>query len=223
MLRPPTMLLITALVLATASPAGAQREAPKTPDEAGLLVDRIVAVVDDSPVTASSVALEAAIRERIAASPEAEEFGRLLTEAVDPLEAVIFRTILLGRPEIRDIQPGGFAAERRLRLFEDSFGNRGEAVAWRVDWGLDKAVLLDWFKRSVVLDQIIDLAVDVAVTDEDERAYYERHKDAVYGGRPYEDVAGDVAQRVFALSFEEEYNAWRTALRGSVKLRYIAR
>ncbi|MCP4869984.1 MAG: hypothetical protein GY898_14830 [Proteobacteria bacterium] len=217
------VLLIAGLGLAIAGPAWAQREAPKTPDEAGILVDRIVAVVDDTPISASSVALEAAIRQRIAEAPDRAEFGRLLTETVDPLEAVIFRTILLGRPEIRDVHPAGFAAEHRLRLFEDSFGNRGAAVAWRVDWGLDKAVLLDWFRQSVILDQVIELAVDFAVTDEDERAYYERHKDNVYGGRPYEEVAADVAQRVFALSFEEEYNAWRTALRASVELRYIAR
>jgi hypothetical protein len=70
---------------------------------------------------------------------------------------------------------------------------------------------------------VVDLAVDVAVTEEEERAYYELHKDDVYGGRPFEDVAADIAQRVFNLEFEAEYNTWRTAVRASATLRYIAR
>jgi hypothetical protein len=218
----PRPLLLAALVLLAAVPAAAQREAPKTPDEAGLLIDRVVAVVDDTPITASAVAREAAIRERVALAPDKTGFGRLLTENVDPLEAVIFRTVLLNRPEIRDIRPTGFAAERRLRLFEDTF-ERGEAIEWRVAWAMEKSVLLDWFRQSVVLDQVVDLAVDVAVTEEEERAYYELHKDDVYGGRPFEDVAADIAQRVFNLEFEAEYNTWRTAVRASATLRYIAR
>jgi len=217
-----TLLVAAGLLLAVA-PARAQREAPKTPDEAGRLVDRVVAVANDAPITASEVALEAAIRQRIALATDRSEFGRLLTETVDPLEAVIFRTILVGRAEIRDIRPSGFDAERRLRLFEDSFEDRGAAVEWRVDWGLDKSVLLDWFRRSVILDQVIELAVVVAVTEEEERAYYELHKDDVYGGRPYEEVAGDVTRRVYNLGFEDEYNSWRTAVRASADLRYIAR
>ncbi len=209
-----TVLVVAALFAA---------DPPKTPDEAGALVDRVVAMVEGTPVTASSVALEAAIREQIASSPDKAEFGRLLTDPVDPLEAVVFRTILLSRPEIRAIRPSGFAAERRLRLFEETFADRGDAVAWRVDWGLDKAVLLDFFKQSVVLDRIVDLAVVVDVTEEAERTYYERHKDAVYGGRPFEEVRDDVTRRVHNLEFEEAYNAWRTAVRSSAELRYVVR
>ncbi len=220
----PRPLLLGLLLLLLAAPAAAQREAPKTPDEAGVLVDRVVAVVDDTPITASAVALEAAIRERIALTDERTrgEFGRLLTESVDPLEAVIFRTILLNLPEIGDIRPAGAEAERRLRLFEETF-ERGGAIDWRVAWALEKSVLLDWFKQSVVLDQVVDLAVDVVVSEEEERTYYERHKDAVYGGRPFEEVANDVSQRVFSLAFEDKYNRWRTAVRASATLRYIAR
>jgi len=208
--------------LLAAAPAAAQ-DGPTTPDEAGDLVDRVVAVVAAAPITASAVALETAIRERVAGSTDPSEFGRLLTEAVDPLEALVFKTLLLARPETRNVELSGFQAEQRLRRFEETFESRQEAIRWRVDHGIEKSALLDWFEESVLLDAVVDLSVQVAITEEDQRQYYDRHKDAVYGGRPFEEVRNDVAERVYNLRFEDEYNSWRKALRSSVQLRYIAR
>jgi hypothetical protein len=219
-----SLVATTALVLALLlGPAALAKDAPTTPEGAGDLVDRVVATANGTPITASDVALEAAIRERIAASPRKEEFGRLLTEQVEPLEAVIFRTILRGQPDARTVRPSGSKAELRLRLFEESFGSREAALQWRIDWGLEKSALLDWFKESVVLDAVVELAVDFKVTEEQERAYYEAHRDQVYGGRPWEEVSADVARRVYALEFEDEYNSWRKALRSQASLRYIGR
>ena len=210
------------IVLIAAAPALAA-EAPSTPEEAGELVDRVVATVDGTPITASDVILEGEIRSRISSSPNRDEFGRLLTEQVDPLEAVIFRQILRSRPEARSITTSGGRAEDRLRLFERAFESREAALRWRVIWGLEKSALLDYFKESVLFDALVDLAVDVNVGEEQERAYYETHRDAVYGGRPFEEVSADVAQRVYALQFEDEYNSWRKALRSKAALRYIGR
>lgn len=213
------VLLVAALLAGTAH----AQEPPTTPDEAGDLVDRVVAVVDDAPITASDVALEAAIRGRIAAAAEPAIFGRLLTEEVEPLEAVVFKSILLSRTETRDVRISGYQAEDRLRRFEETFDSRQEAIRWRVDHGIEKSALLDWFKESALLDAIVDLSVQVAVTEDDEREYYGRHKDAVYGGQPFEAVRTDVAERVYNLRFEDEYNSWRKALRSSAQLRYVAR
>ena len=140
--------------LLAAAPAAAQ-DGPTTPDEAGDLVDRVVAVVDDAPITASAVALETAIRERVAGSTDPSEFGRLLTEAVDPLEALVFKTLLLARPETRNVELSGFQAEQRLRRFEETFESRQEAIRWRVDHGIEKSALLDWFEESVLLDAVV--------------------------------------------------------------------
>jgi hypothetical protein len=211
------------LLLLLASAPALAADPPSTPEEAGELVDRAVATVDGTPITASDVILEGEIRQRIASSPRREEFGRLLTEQVDALEAVIFRQILRARPEARAVTTSGGRAEDRLRLFERTFTSREDALQWRVIWGLEKSVLLDYFKESVLFDALVDLAVDVNVSEEQERTYYESHKDAVYGGRPFEEVSGDVARRVYNLEFEDEYNSWRKALRSQASLRYIGR
>ncbi len=221
MVRGPVRRLILVLAL-LATPAQAA-DPPSTPEEAGELVDRVVVTVDGSPVTASDVILEAQIRAQIASSPKRPEFGRLLTEQVDPTEAVIFRQILRARPETRTITVTAGRAEDRLRLFEQTFESREAALQWRVTWGLEKSALLDYFKESVLFDALVDLAVDVDVTEEQEQAYYAAHKDAVYGGRAFEDVSADVAQRVYNLEFEDEYNSWRKALRSQAELRYIGR
>ena len=215
-------LLLATLALLVAVPALAA-DPPSTPEEAGELVDRVVATVDGTPITASNVILEGEVRRQIASSPKVEEFGRLLTEQVDPMEAVIFRQILRARPEARTVTVTAGRAEDRLRLFEQTFDSREAALQWRVVWGLEKSALLDYFKESVLFDALVDLSVDVTVTDEQEQAYYASHKDAVYGGRPLAEVSADVAQRVYNLEFEDEYNSWRKALRSQAELRYIGR
>ncbi len=219
-------LLIAALAGIFVSSLGVTARAddpPTTPTAAGDLVDRIVATVNDAPIAASDVALERAIRKRISESGHADDFGRTLTEQVEPLEAVIFRVLLRELPQSRTLRPTGTSAERRLRMFEETFEGRDAALRWRVDWGLEKSILLEFFKESVRMDTVVELAVDFKVTEDEERAYYERNKDPIYNGRPFEEVAPDVAQRVYALKFEDEYNSWRTALRGSARLRYIGR
>lgn len=219
------MAILAAATVALASPAHAGRVGgpPSTPEEAGIVVDSVRAAVNGTPITASDVELERSIRERIAASPSRAEFGRLLTEQVDPLEAIIFRVILLGLPEARTLPVSGDRGQERLRLFDATFGSREAAAQWRVSWGLERPALLDWFQESVLLDELVELSVDVDVTEEQQRSYWEQHRDQVYGGRPYEDVSSDVAQRVFVLQFEDEYNSFRKALRSRAQLRYVGR
>ncbi|MEE2828609.1 MAG: hypothetical protein VX498_05445 [Myxococcota bacterium] len=213
-------LLALASLLVTHS-ALAQDSEGRTADP--VLVDRVIATVGNTPITASQAALEAQIRERIEHSGDKEDFGRLLTEAVDPLEALIFREILRMLPEARVIEVDEVQARGRLRAFEETFPDAATAASFRAGWGLDRARLLDYFKESVVLDKLVERSVDVRVSDEEQRAYYQRNKDRVFGGRPFEEVADFVAKQVYMLKFEAEYNSWRSRLRAAARKRYIGR
>ena len=187
------------------------------------LVDRVLASVEGSPITASQVALEGEIRSRIEGSPGRETFGRLLTEDVTPLEALMFREILRRLPETRTISSNEAIARDRLRQFEASFGDAREASSFRARWGLSRANLLDYFKESTVLDEVISISVLVQVTEEEMRSYYERNKNRVFADKPYEEVAELVMRQVYRLKFEAEYNSWRTQLRAGAQKRYIGR
>lgn len=188
------------------------------------VVDRIVAVVDDTPIAASRVAFESELRERIQAAPTPAGFGRLLTEAIDPLEAVIFEEILRNQPATRALgTPDEREARARLDGFEATFESTGAARVFLQRWGLQRADLLERFVDSVRLDTAVDLAISVDVTDEDLQTYYARNAERVFAGRPFEEVAAVVSRQVYALEFEEEYNAWRSRLRSRARKRYIGR
>ncbi len=196
---------------------------PVTPAEAGDVVDRVVAVVEGTPVTASSVAFETAVRERIAKT-DSKPFGRLLTDRSDPLEALIFKQILREQPLAVEVSlEGKLPGLERLRAFERSFDTPEDAGAFRTQWGRSRQDMLEFFQDSAVLDAVIELAVQFRVSEQEERAYFEENKDRVFGGRPYEEVAGFVAQQVYRKKFEGEYNSWRARLRSGAALRYLAR
>lgn len=190
------------------------------PDEAGVLVDRVLVVVENTPIAASRVDFLAAVRER-ATDPEA--FGRVLTERVEPLESLILQEVLRAGParEVRltDKQPG----LKRLDAFESTFASAVDAAAFRTRWGVNRAEMLEFFQESARLDATIELAIQFVVTDEEERAYHERHRDDVFAGRPYGEVADEVSRRVYGVRFEAEYNSWRARLRSGASLRYVAR
>jgi hypothetical protein len=189
-----------------------------------VIADRIVAVVDDTPIPASRVAFEAELRQRIAESPDPAVFGRLLTEQVEPLEAVIFEEILRNAPATRALTTVDVdEARARRTAFEATFESAGAARVFLARWGLDRDRLLDRFIDSVRLDTAVDLAITVDVTDEDLRSYYDRNADRVFGGRPFEEVSALVFRQVYALEFEDEYNAWRSRLRSRARKRYVGR
>jgi hypothetical protein len=182
----------------------------------------VVAVVGNTPITASEVEFDTQLRARVQASADPSEFGRLLTERVDALEALVFRAILLSQPDIASasvLDPS--PAEARLAALERACGSREAAEAFLADWGYERAAMLEFFKETVSLDRYVELSVDVRVREEEERAYYEQHRDDVFGGRPYEDVAAFVSRQVYLLRFEAEYNSWRSRLRAGAQKRYI--
>jgi hypothetical protein len=198
---------------------GAPGRAPQGSPSA--TVDRVVVTVDDVPITASEVALESELRAR---TSDPQVFGRLLSEPVEPLEACIFRQVLRVWPGSRDVRIGDEStALQRLRAFELSFGAPDEADAFRERWGLTRSELLEFFAEHVLLDAVIDVSVQVRITDDKELAYYEQHRDAVFAGRPLDEVADDVSARVYALEFEAAYNAWRSTLRSRAVKRYLSR
>jgi len=214
-------LWMLSLGVALLSPRAAATDEPGP--ATGTLVDRVLVAVDDTPITASQVAFETEVRNQLALSAEREHFGRLLNESVQPLEALIFRELLRRLPEARTLSINETAARKRLRLFEASFGDASAASSFRARWGMSRAALLEFFKESVLLDEVVEVSVIVQVTEEENRDYYERNKNRVFGDKPYLDVADFVSQQVYLLKFEAAYNSWKSRLRANARKRYIGR
>ena len=213
----PALLLLTTSLLAVTPPAAAA-------EEPGVLVDRIVATVSQRPISASEVAMESAIRTRIQGLKAKQAFGRLLTEPGEPLEAVIFKIILLQQPSTAEVQLDDMTmAEQRLDRFEQSFDNPLLFAAFLKRWAITQQDLLEFFHLYARLDTVIEVSVDPQVKEEEERAYYERNRDQVFGGREFTEVADLVSRQVYLLKFEVEYNAWRSRLRARASKRYIGR
>jgi hypothetical protein len=214
--------LVAGAVLATATSAWCAESTLE--NRAGTLVDRIVASVEETPVSASEVAFEEAVRSRILASDHKAAFGRLLTEPGEPLEALIFRLILLQQPITAGIEVEDRSlAEKRCRLFEETFESPEQVRAFLSRWGIGRTDLQRYFQTYIRLDTVIELSVDPKVSDEEERSYYERNKDLVFGGKDFTEVADFVSQQLYLLKFEVEYNAWRSRLRSRANKRYIGR
>lgn len=206
------MHLLLFLLLSVASAAD--------PSEHGALADQVLVVVENTPIAASRVSFLDAVRSRCT---DPDTFGRVLTERVEPLESLIFQEVLRAGParpmRLSDNQPG----LQRLRAFEDTFEDAADAAAFRTLWGVDRQEMREFFQETARLDATIDVAIQFQVGDDEQQAYYERHKDDVFAGRPYADVVDDVSRRVYALKFEAEYNSWRARLRSGAALRYVAR
>ncbi len=193
-------------------------------ESAGVLVDRIVATVSDTPISASEVAFEDAVRERILASGQKQAFGRLLTEPGEALEATIFRIILLQQPGTADIELKDHGlAEDRARILERSLDTPERYGSFLQRWGMRHEALVRFFHTYARLDTMIELSVDPKVSDEEERSYYQRNKDQVFGGKEFVEVSDMVSRQVYLLKFEVEYNAWRSRLRARASKRYIGR
>jgi hypothetical protein len=192
----------------------------------GVLVDRVVATVGDTPITASEVALEGSLRERIATidRPERDLFGRLLTEAREPLEAVIFRAILMETAEFASVRiTDDREAYERFAAFEETFEDRKAAAAFRKSWGLSRVQLVEYFRVSAVLDHTVEIAVDrgVRVTEEDERRYYDDHQEQLFAEQEFSDVRASIARQVYELTFDKAYQSWRKRLQAGTRLRYL--
>ena len=217
--------LITALTVLTPAWTMADELTQETTQGAtGVLVDRIVATVADTPISASEVAFEAAVRERILASGNKLTFGRLLTEPGETLEATLFRTILLQHPGTAEIElKDRGLAQQRARALEESFDSPDSYRAFLRRWGIDRKWLVQFFHTYARLDTMIELSVDPKVSDEEERSYYQRNKDQVFGGKEFVEVSDFVSRQVYLLKFEVEYNAWRSRLRSRASKRYIGR
>ena len=215
-----------ALVAAVLAAAFALTAPTSLRAQEGVLVDRVVATVGTTPVTASEVAMEAALRERITAldADDRAVFGQLLTEPRDALEAVLFRSILIETPEFSSIRiTDDVEAYERYSAFEATFEDRREAAAFRRSWGLTRVLLMEYFRASVVLDTTVVLSVspNVRVTEDDERRFYEQEAERVFGSRPFEDVREAVARRVYAQKYDQAYQGWRKRLRAGVRIRYL--
>lgn len=208
--------MLLALLAGTAVAAGPDAA---TSAQERVLADRIVAVIDGSPIAASEVAFEAELRARVRADGTPDRWGRLLREPVEPLEAVLFERILRRLPRLEEIAADDAQVELRLRALAEG----ADFDPWLARWGLDRARLRARLVEADRLDRLIEVSVQVSVSEEEQRAYYERYQGTIFGGRPWEQVQADVAQRVYALAFDRAYNDWRSALRAQADKRYLGR
>ena len=222
--------LLAVLLLCGPAAAG---EAPLTPEAAGEVVDLVVATVGSTPITASEVALERRLREAARAVPawaDPDDLpSRLLWESQDALEALIFREVLRQQPATADVPPPG---DRRTGQVVDALADALDDVgdgsgfsSFLRSWGLTRAELVERVREILRLDQALEIAIEgrVHIDEKKQRAYYEQNRDAMFGGRPYEEVAPLVASAVYALQFERTLQSWRSEIRARARIRYIAR
>ncbi len=202
----------------------ARADAAELTDE--VVVERVVAVVGHTPITRGQVAFEAAMRDRVAAAPNRERFGRLLSEPWVPLEALIFRLVLTAQPVTRDTPvPDDATARERLQAFASTFPNDADFHGFLVAWRLTEAVLLDWFRDTVRMDHAIVAAVDplVRTSRPDELRYYEENRDRIFAGRPMEEVEAYVGRQVYVLQFQRAWQGWASQIRAASRVRYVGR
>ena len=191
-----------------------------------VLVDRIVAVVGTTPIAASEVEFERQLGERIAGDDCASSFGRLLCEAREPLERLIFRHTLEQAGIAAGVQVSVATVEAAQRAFAETFETRADQDAFFALWGLDDASFRELLLTVARLDQAIDVTVGRLVRDvseEEERRYHAENSDTIFGGKPYEEVAAIVSRRYYALKFERTYGSWSSELRAAGRVRYLGR
>lgn len=191
-----------------------------------VLADRVSAVVGNTPITASQVALD---EELVALLPDEgceESFGRLLCDDAVPLQRLVFRQVLREAGLGRNVEVSSLAGVERWTALEARFANREEARSWLARWGLDPEAVSERFLELARLDQAIDVAVGRLVRDvseQDERRYHREHQDTIFAGKPYEEVSAVVSRRYYLLVFERTYDAWASELRAAARVRYISR
>lgn len=200
---------------------GVSGEAP-----AGTRVDSVVAVVGNTPITASEVQFEEELGVIVRGDDCLEQFGRLLCDERAPLERLIFREALRQAGLGKDVRVSTGTVTDRLEAFRRVFPVRTGAGAFLDRWGLEDADLSERMLDIARLDQAIEVTVGRLVrevSEEEERRYHAEHADAVFGGRPYEQVAAMVSRRFYALKFERTYGAWSSELRAAAQVRYVGR
>ena len=189
-------------------------------------VDRVVAVVGNTPIAASQVLLEQQLGELIRGERCPESFDRLLCEEREPLERLVFRETLRQAGLAKEVQVSAATVEVAEQAFARSFGTRDGVRRFLERWGMEDADFREMVLDVARLDQAIEVTVGRLVrevSEEEERRYHAENVDTSFGGRPYEEVAAMVSRRYYALKFERTYGAWASELRASSRVRYVGR
>ncbi len=189
-------------------------------------VDRVVAVVGNTPLASSQVLLEEQLGDRIRGERCSEFFGRLLCEEREPLERLIFRETLRQAGLAQDVQVSAAIVEAAEQAFARSFDTRDGKRRFLERWGMEDADFREMVLDVARLDQAIEVTVGRLVrevSEEEERRYHAENIDTIFGGRPYEEVAAMVSRRYYSLKFERTYGAWASELRASIRVRYVGR
>lgn len=137
------------------------------------VVDRVVAAVDDSPITASEVRLEAEIDARV---PGVHPCVRM---EAPPLARAIDRVVIRAAAADTNIYaPTDDRVAEGVELIRASFDDREGLLAWEARHGLDdvalalvvrrRLVVERWFERNVRLE-LDDPAARCAVVMQDAR------------------------------------------------------
>lgn len=201
-------------------------DATEAPADATVLADRVVAVVGRTPILASQVALEQAIRNRVRLARDRADFGRLLVEPAPPLEAIILREAIRGQALWDAVgEAPQDRVQARVDAFVRTFLREDEAAVFARSWGLSDDELRLWFADTVRADLCVIAAVDPLVepSPKDERLWYEQHRDDIFAGRPFEDVSALVAQQVYERAFQRHWQSWGSQIRAAARVRYVGR
>lgn len=196
------------------------------PARAGTTVDSVVAVVGNTPITASEVQFEEEMGVIVRGDECLNRFGRLLCDERAPLERLIFREALRQAGLTKDVRVSAATVGDRVQGFRRVFPVRSGADSFLTRWGLAEADLAERMLDLARLDQAIEVTVGRLVrevSEEEERRYHAENIDTIFGGRPYEEVAAMVSRQFYALKFERTYGAWASELRAAAQVRYVGR
>ena len=147
-----------ALLLALLLPAvaGAQSRAGGA---VPVSVDRVVAVVGNTPIAASQVLLEQQLGDLIRGERCSESFGRLLCEEREPLERLVFRETLRQAGLAKEVQVSAATVEVAEQAFARSFGTRDGMRRFLERWGMEDADFRELVLDVARLDQAIEVTV----------------------------------------------------------------
>lgn len=126
------VLLLTALALGGPGPSLAAEDGAVGPEP--MVLDRVVAVVDDRIILASDVALEQEISRR-----EAPTAGGLVWLRSDPLESLIDAAVIRGLAgDVAIYQPSAAEVRARQLTLRESFEQPTDYAAFLLHFGLNE-------------------------------------------------------------------------------------
>lgn len=189
------------------------------PGWAGELLDGIEAVVNGEVITMSeldrAVMVEA---ERLGMSPE--DIGRETRRKI--LDAVIDRELLLAEArKFNIVDVSDKEVDAAFEGIEKRFGSTGELVRALDEHEMTIDELRDNIRDQITAVKYVDRRIRffVRVTLNEQEEYYEKNRDE-FGGRPFEEVSGDIRALLVERRTNEKLDEYMDSLREKADIRY---